>query len=157
MIAAEQSTPIAIARTVLRRFELRRFEFERSTVGVSGLIAHAGADHHAVAEVERRRAVDVEDFAIEDVADLGVSAQISVNTALIALEQGDLPVVRSSLITALDRAPATPARPLLRLYWYLVTNEFLDIEPPGDWIPGGRDIFVPDTEAEPPAEAGGQN
>jgi tetratricopeptide (TPR) repeat protein len=45
---------------------------------------------------------------------------------------------------ALQRAPASPLRPLLRLYLFCLTEETIDLEPPADWIPLPADVFATD-------------
>ncbi len=76
------------------------------------------------------------------------ASQTTLNGALLRLEQGDLTGAKAAFRSALDRFPASPARPLLRFYWYCLTDEFLDLEPPQDWIPIAPDLFVPETEAK---------
>lgn len=50
----------------------------------------------------------------------------------------------SAIRRALRRAPASPLRPLLRLYLFCLTEEAIDPEPPADWIPLPSDVFAPD-------------
>lgn len=76
------------------------------------------------------------------------AAQFTLNEALLRLEQGDLEGAKVNFRSALDRAPGLPARPLLRFYWYCLTDEYLDIEPPQDWIPITPDLFVPETQSQ---------
>ena len=64
------------------------------------------------------------------------------NLALCRLEQGDLPAAQAALKQALDRAPDSPLRPLLILYWQCLTDEILEPEPPSEWIPISTDLFA---------------
>jgi len=72
-------------------------------------------------------------------------ANVEWQRAMCELERGNLEGAQSGIRRALDRAPSTLLRPLLRLYWFCLTEEFLDAEPPHDWIPIDRETFA--TEA----------
>ena len=52
----------------------------------------------------------------------------------------------TALRSALDRAPETPLRPLLRLYLFCVSGELVDLEPPSEWIPITSDTFAPEPQ-----------
>ncbi len=64
-----------------------------------------------------------------------------LHLALCQVEQGDLSASKATLQQALEEVPETPLRPLLVLYWYCLTNETLDIEPPQDWMPSPEDLI----------------
>ncbi|WLD11452.1 tetratricopeptide repeat protein [Planctellipticum variicoloris] len=81
-----------------------------------------------------------------------LASQTTLNSALLRLEQGDVGGAKADFRSVLDRAPDSPARPLLRFYWYCLTDEILDVEPPHDWIPITRDTFA----AESGPQAGPQ-
>ena len=88
-------------------------------------------------------------LAVQDAAQRQAYA-ISVTEwqrAMCELERGNREGAQQDLRRALDTAPNSPWRPLLRLYWYCLTDELLDAEPPHDWIPQPGDLF-----AEEPAQ-----
>ncbi|OYW22600.1 MAG: hypothetical protein B7Z55_04460 [Planctomycetales bacterium 12-60-4] len=73
-------------------------------------------------------------------------ASVEWYRAMCELERGNLEGARLGVTRALDRAPGSLLRPLLRLYWYCLTDEFLDAEPPYDWIPIDRETIAPESE-----------
>lgn len=68
-------------------------------------------------------------------------ANLEWQRAVCELERGNLEGARAALRRALDQSPSTLLRPLLRLYWFCLTDELLDAEPPHDWIPIDRETF----------------
>lgn len=64
--------------------------------------------------------------------------------AACELERANPEGAISAIRRALRRAPASPLRPLLRLYLFCLTEETIDPEPPADWIPLPSDVFAPD-------------
>jgi tetratricopeptide (TPR) repeat protein len=64
------------------------------------------------------------------------------NQAVCELERAHTTEATAALRRALDSAPTSPLRPLLRTYWYCLTGEALDLEPPTDWIPISADMFA---------------
>ncbi len=61
------------------------------------------------------------------------------------MERGNHQAAVRAIRTALQHAPDTPLRPLLRLYLYCLTDELIDYEPPSDWIPQPADLFAPES------------
>jgi tetratricopeptide (TPR) repeat protein len=70
------------------------------------------------------------------------SAQYAWQIAMLELERGNLDAANAGLRAALDRAPNTAVRSLYRVYWFCLTNELPDAEPPHDWIPITQDLFA---------------
>jgi tetratricopeptide (TPR) repeat protein len=69
--------------------------------------------------------------------------------ALCELQRANLPAAKTALDRLLTRSPATPLRPLARIYWFALTDTLLDPEPPQDQIPITPDLFAPDDPAPP--------
>lgn len=88
--------------------------------------------------------IALEESAVRRPNELG---PLHYSLALCRLEQGDLPAAKEALHQALEKAPANAYRPLMLLYWYCLTDELLDIEPPDEWIPISKDTFA--EEAQP--------
>lgn len=68
----------------------------------------------------------------------------TLQTAFCEMERGNTPAAVAAIRAALQSAPDTPLRPLLRLYLYCLTDELIDPEPPADWIPQPKDLFAPE-------------
>jgi len=81
----------------------------------------------ALAEMEGRRG--------------GELATLYWQLAMSRLEQGDLPAAKAALQDGLKKAPDNAYRPLYLWYWFCMTGEELDLEPPADWIPISPDMF----------------
>lgn len=85
-------------------------------------------------------------IAVQDAVSrqVGQSTVWDFSRSLAALEQGDLTGTRDAMQAAIARFPESPLRPLLRLYWFCLTDELLDEEPPSDWIPAESLIITPE-------------
>ncbi len=66
-------------------------------------------------------------------------------TAFCEMERGNTPAAISAIRAAIQRAPDSPMRPLLRVYLFCLTDELIDPEPPADWIPQPADLFAPES------------
>jgi tetratricopeptide (TPR) repeat protein len=72
------------------------------------------------------------------------SLEAQLHTGLCEMERGNTSAAAQAFREALEAVPDTPLRPLLRLYLYCLTDELIDVEPPGDWIPHPADLFAPE-------------
>ena len=71
-------------------------------------------------------------------------------TAMSQLEAGNPQLAGKTMAGLLETNSDTSLRPLIRMYWRLINDELLDLEPPSEWIPIDGDTFMPDepTDAE---------
>lgn len=80
------------------------------------------------------------------------ASQSDVFRGLCEVERGRRDEATSAFRQALSRWPATPLRPLLRMYLLALTGDLIDEEPPEDWIPLPADVFAPESASAAAAQ-----
>lgn len=126
---------IGLWRSALRESDLRNLEALLSTLPLAAPPPRFGIDgawpitHYLVAQ--RMQAANEYE-----------SPLLLFNSAVAALEAGQLRQSQQLFEELLDRAPEAEFRPLARFYLYLLAEKLIDPEPPSDWIPISRDMFA---------------
>lgn len=69
-------------------------------------------------------------------------------TAMSQLESGQPKLAGMTLTGLLETYPESVLRPLCRFYLFVIADEWIDPEPPSEWIPIDGEIFMPDETAD---------